>query len=180
MTGPGTRAAAGRTRAPRGRPRHTAGMANERWHAFFPRFYRALRLLDPAISRWWSRFGVGNTVVFEVPGRRSGRPRHVFLGLLTVRGVPYLGHPDGACAWTLNVDAAGRGRVLRHDRPAEDVRTVKLPHGPEREAVIRATFRQHPFPGNVIYWLAKHHVRATGTYYRLEPPQRNDPAAGRR
>lgn len=143
-------------------------MANSRWHAFFPRFYAALRLADPAISRWWSRFGVGNTVILEVRGRRSGRPRRVFLGLLRAGDSAYLGHPDGTCAWTLNLDATGRGRVLRHDRPPADVQLVKLGHGPERDAVVRATFRQHPFPGNVIYWLARHHVRATGTFYRVE------------
>ena len=37
--------------------------------------------------------------------------------------------------------------------------------------MIRATFRQHPFPGNVLYWLARRHVRAVGTYYRIEPAQ---------
>ena len=44
---------------------------------------------------------------------------------------------------------------------------LRLPAGDEREAVIRLTFRQHPFPGMLLYWLSRDHVRATGRYYRL-------------
>ena len=139
-----------------------------RWHAFFPRFYAALRLLDPVIAAWWRRFGVGNTLVLEVTGRRTGTPRRVFLGLLVVGGRRYLGHPDGTCAWTANLDAAGGGRLLRRDRTPERVTASRLPAGPEREAVIRSTYRQHPFPGAVLYWLARRHVLAVGTYYRIE------------
>ena len=29
------------------------------------------------------------------------------------------------------------------------------------------TFRQHPFPGTLLYWLSRDHVRVTGRYYRL-------------
>jgi hypothetical protein len=143
--------------------------ANDGWHAFFPRFYAGLRLLDPLISTWWRRFGVGNTLVLEVAGRRTGIPRRVFLGLLVVGERRYLGHPDGACAWTRNLDAAGGGRLLRPGRVPERVVSSPLPAGPERDAVIRATFRQHPFPGNVLYWLARRHVLEVGTYYRIEP-----------
>jgi hypothetical protein len=138
------------------------------WHAFFPRFYAALRLLDAPLATWWGRFGIGNTVLLVVRGRRTGVSRRVFLGLLAVRGRRYLGHPDGACAWTHNVEAAGSARLVYADRSAEPVRVSLLPHGPERDAVIHATFRQHPFPGNVLYWLARRHVRAVGRYYRVE------------
>jgi hypothetical protein len=48
------------------------------------------------------------------------------------------------------------------------VRTVLLPVGEERSDAIQATFSQQPFPGNVVYWLARRHVRAVGRYYRLE------------
>ena len=139
------------------------------WHAFFPRFYAALRWLDPLIAAWWRRFGVGNTLVLEVAGRRTGIQRRVFLGLLVVGDRRYLGHPDGSCAWTLNLDAAGGGRLLCPGRAPERVAASPLRAGREREAVIRATFRQHPFPGNVLYWLARRHVREVGTYYRIEP-----------
>ena len=151
------------------RPAGNGRRVSDPWHAFFPRFYAGLRWLDPLIAAWWRRFGVGNTLVLEVMGRRTGVRRRVFLGLLVVGDRRYLGHPDGACAWTRNLEAAGGGRLLRPGRAPERVAASPLPAGPEREAVIRATFRQHPFPGNVLYWLARRHVRAVGTYYRIEP-----------
>ena len=142
---------------------------DDAWHGFFPRFYRFLRVLDPLITRWWRRFGVGNTVAFVTTGRRTGQRRTTFLGLLRVGDHEYLGHPDLPCAWTLNLDATGHGVIERSGRLPEPVVATLLPPGPEREAVIRATFRQHPFPGNVIYWLARRHVRAVGRFYRIEP-----------
>ena len=39
----------------------------------------------------------------------------MFLGLLRVGGRRYLGHPDRACAWTLNLDAAGGGELEARD-----------------------------------------------------------------
>jgi hypothetical protein len=48
------------------------------------------------------------------------------------------------------------------------IRAVLLPPGQERSAVISAT-NQHPFPGNLVYWLARRHILAVGRYYRLEP-----------
>jgi len=41
--------------------------------------------------------------------------------------------------------------------------------GLERDAAVRATFRQHPFPGNALYRLAGRHVAANGVFFRLEP-----------
>lgn len=139
-------------------------------HAFWPRWYRSLVWLDPLISRIWRRFGLGNTVQVVIRGRRTGRPRSVYLGLLRVGDRRYLGHPDVACAWTLNLDAATEGEIRHHDGRRERFRAVPLDPGPEREAAIRATFRQHPFPGTVLYWLSRRHVRTVGRFYRLEPP----------
>ena len=55
--------------------------------------------------------------------------------------------------------------------------------GPERTAVIVATARQQPFPGNVVYRLARPHILAVGRYFRLDPPverlARVAPASGR-
>jgi hypothetical protein len=136
-------------------------------HAFWPRWYRALGRLDPLIERAWRRFGVGNVVRVVIVGRRSGQPRAIFLGLLHVGGRRYLGHPDIACAWTLNLDTAGGGELEGRDGRREPFTATLLPSGPEREAVIRATFRQHPFPGTVLYWLFRRHVRAVGRFYRI-------------
>ena len=138
-------------------------------HAFWPRWYRWLAHADPLIERAWQRFGIGNVVRVTVVGRRSGAPRSLFLGLLHVGARTYLGHPDVACAWTRNLDAAGGGEVEHHDGRRLRFDAALLSRGPEREAVIRATFRQHPFPGTVMYWLFRGNVRAVGHFYRLDP-----------
>jgi hypothetical protein len=139
-------------------------------HAFWPRWYRALARLNPVIERAWRRRGVGNVVRVSVTGRRTGRQRTLFLGLLRVGVGRYLGHPDVACAWTMNLDAAGVGELELHDGRRTPFRAVLLQPGPERDAVIRATFHQHPFPGNVAYWLLRANVRASGRFYRLSMP----------
>lgn len=105
----------------------------------------------------------------EIVGRRSGQVRPVLLGLLVVDGRWYVGHPVGETAWTHNLDAAGEAVVVLPRRRRVSVRSVPLPHGPERDAAIRATFRQHPFPGNLMYWLSRRNLAAVGRYYRLEP-----------
>ncbi len=139
-------------------------------HAFWPRWYRALSWLDPLIERAWVRAGIGNVVRLTVTGRRSGQPRSVFLGLLRVGDRRYLGHPDIACAWTRNLEAAGEGILEGRTGQRTPFRAVLLAPGPERDAVVRATFHQHPFPGNVLYWLLRTHVAASGRFYRLEAP----------
>ena len=146
-------------------------------HAFWPRWYRWLARADPLIGRAWRRFGVGNVVRVTIVGRRSGVPRSLFLGLLRVGDRAYLGHPDVACAWTHNLDAAGVGEVEDHDGRRHRFDAALLSPGPEREAVIRATFQQHPFPGTVMYWLFRGNVRAVGRFYRLDPFEPIDAAA---
>jgi hypothetical protein len=136
-------------------------------HAFWPRWYRNMARLDPLIERAWRWFGVGNLVRVVVVGRRTGRPRVVFLGLLRVGSRRYLGHPDVACGWTRNLEAAGAGELEQRDGGREPFAATLLPPGPERDAVIRATFRQHPFPGGPLYWLLRGNVHAVGRFYRL-------------
>lgn len=105
----------------------------------------------------------------EIVGRRSGQVRPVLLGLLVVDGRWYVGHPVGETAWTHNLDAAGEAVVVLPRRRRVSVRSIPLERGPERDAAIRATFRQHPFPGNLMYWLSRRNLAAVGRYYRLEP-----------
>jgi hypothetical protein len=127
-----------------------------------------LARLDPLIERVWRRTGLRNTVQLVTIGRRTGLERRSFLGLLRLRDRRYLGHPDLPCPWTLNLEAAG-GAVMRfRDGQAVRFRAVLLEPGPERDAVIRATFRQHGFPGGVIYWIFRRHLFAVGRFYRLE------------
>ncbi len=114
-------------------------------------------------------FGLADTAELVVSGRRSGRPRSILVGLLVVDGAWYAGHPNGHSEWTQNLEAAGVAEVRRADLGRVRVAAERLPHAEERERVIAATWRQHPFPGNVFYWLARRHIRAVGTYYRLAP-----------
>ena len=141
-----------------------------RWRLFFRALYRLLRAVDPLLRWWWrsGALGLSRSVDVRVPGRRSGRTRSVLVTLLTVNGLGYIGHPDGPAPWTRNVDAADSFELGFADGRRSRVRASRLGPGPEREAVIRATWTQQPWPGDIIYSLARRHVRETGVYFRLE------------
>ena len=47
------------------------------------------------------------------------------------------------------------------------VRATILPAGELRDRAILAT-GQHPFPGNVVYRLARAHIRAEGVFFVIE------------
>jgi hypothetical protein len=143
---------------------------SRRWQLAFRALYRVLRWLDPLLRAWW-RLGLpplGRSVVVEVAGRRTGRSRTVLVTLLVVDGTAYVGHPNGDTAWTRNAESAGEV-VLRDatGRPTPR-RVVRLRAGPERDAVIRATRSQQPFPADLMYSLARRHITAVGVYFRLE------------
>ena len=138
------------------------------WYRSFRVLYRILGWLDPVLRSAHHAYGIGNFVELRVPGRRSGRPITTLLGLLRTDGQIYLGHPNGDCAWTRNLEAAGGGELILRGLPPVEIRAVRLAAGTEREAAIRST-GQHPFPGNAIYRLGRRHVLAAGTYFRLEP-----------
>ena len=138
------------------------------WSLIFRGLYRMLAWLDPLLRSAHQAYGIGNFVELRLPGRRTGRPITTLLGLLRSGGQIYLGHPNGDCAWTRNLEAAGGGELILRGLPPVEVRAIRLALGAEREAVIRST-GQHPFPGNAIYRLGRRHVLAVGTYFRLEP-----------
>ena len=141
------------------------------WRIAFRVLYRFLRLTDPLIR---SALAVGTPgldgiVRITVPGLQTGRPRRTLLTLLTVGDRWYLGHPNGDAAWVRNAEAAGWLEVDPPPAAGPRVAVRRLPPGPERDAVIRATWTQQPFPGNVIYRAARRHIAAVGVYFRLEP-----------
>lgn len=139
------------------------------WHWLFRFFYRVIRIADPAIRagmRLTPRF-LPRAVELDVAGRRSGRTRRVLVTLLTVSGGRFLGHPNGPTAWTMNLEAAGTAGLTLRDGTVQRVIVIRLRAGPEREAVIQATWSQQPTPANLVYWLARGHVRRVGVYYRL-------------
>ena len=141
--------------------------ASRAWRRYLRFQYRVIRLLDPLISPWWRGYGLGNVVELRVVGRRTGRPRRVLLGLLQAGGHWFLGHPNGDVAWTLNLEAAGRAELVLSWPTAIPIRATRLPAGELRDQAIRATSQQ-VFPGNIVYRLARRHVRAVGTYFLIE------------
>jgi len=141
------------------------------WTIGFRVFYRWLRLIDPLIRSWIAAGSPGLDGVIELRyvGRRSGRARRVLVTLLTVDSRWYVGHPNGEAGWVRSIEAAG---VVDVDPPGADgsrLAVRRLAAGPERDAVIRATWTQQPFPGRLVYRAARRHVAAVGVYHRLEP-----------
>ena len=120
--------------------------------------------------------GFGNLVVLRVRGRRSARERALPVGLLSVAGRWYVGHPSGDTAWTLDLREAGHAEIQSARQPATTVCSTVLAPGRERDAVVRASFRQHPFPGNALYRLSGRHVVATGVFFRMDvaEPRQDD------
>jgi hypothetical protein len=145
-------------------PLHTRGGVAAWWRSW----YRLLRLVGRPLMWLTRRHGFGNLVVLHVVGRRSGRDRSLPLGLLTVGDGRYVGHPSGDTGWTLNLRAAESVEIEGARLGQHRVRAVVLSRGAERDAVVRATFRQHPFPGNALYRLAGRHVFENGVFFRLE------------
>lgn len=137
------------------------------WRRYLPIQYRLIRLLDPLVRSQWRAFGLGNVVELRVAGRRSGRIRTVLLGLLEAEGRWFLGHPNGDVDWTRNLEAAGTADLAFHGRPTLTIRATRLPNGYLRDRAILAT-RQHVFPGNIVYRLARRHIRAVGTFFEVE------------
>lgn len=125
--------------------------------------------LQPIVRPWVERVGLGNVVELVVAGRRTGRRHVVLLGLLQVDGERYLGHPNGQANWTRNLDAAASATLVSTHQPPVEIHADLVPPGEERNRVVVATWSQHVFPGNVIYWLARRHIFAVGRYYRIRP-----------
>ena len=138
------------------------------WGGIWRAFYALLRFTDPWIRSMWRRGRLGITVSISVRGRRTGRQRTVLVGLLRVDDTLYVGHPNGDAGWTRNLEAAGTAEVQPWRGPPVQVRSSRLPDGPERDAVIVATADQQPFPGNLLYRASRSHILAVGTYFRLE------------
>jgi len=141
------------------------------WSLVFRGSYRMIRVIDPMVRSLVANGlpGLGRIVDVRTVGRRSGRPRSILVTLLTVDGRSYVGHPNGPAPWTKNVRATGWVEVDPAVPAGARCAAVEVPAGAERDAVIRATWRQQPFPANVLYRAAAGHVAAVGVYFRLEP-----------
>jgi hypothetical protein len=153
------------------------------WDLVFRAGYAVIRRLGPLVMAAIDANLPGFRGFVELPlrGRRTGRSRPAVLTLLVVDGRWYVGHPNGRADWTYNLEAEATGadaegpggedaeiEMIGAGRPAVRVRPVRLDPGPERDAVIRATARQQPFPANLLYRAARGHILRVGVYYRLE------------
>ena len=141
------------------------------WSVAFRVMYRGLRLLDPLVRSWLAGGspGLDGVVQLRYVGRRSGRPRRTLVTILDVDGRWYVGHPNGSAQWVRNIQAAGVVEIEPAGALGSRFAVVRLEPGAERDAVIRATWTQQPFPANHLYRAARRHVAAVGVYYRLEP-----------
>lgn len=146
------------------------------WSIVFRVSYRVIRVVDPLVRSGVANGlpGLAGIVEVRTVGRRTGRPRRILLTLLRVGDARYLGHPNGDASWIRNALAAGWVEVDPPARTGPRHRVARLEPGAERDAVIRATWAQQPFPANVLYRLARRHVAAVGVYLRLDPVAAGD------
>lgn len=144
-----------------------APRASRACRVYFRAQYRLIRLMGPLVGAFWRGYGLGNIVELRVAGRRTGQPRRILLGLLRAHDRWFLGHPNGDVAWTRNLEAAGVAELSLSWPSAIPIRATRLPDGELRDQAILAT-SQHVFPGNVVYRLARRHVRAVGVYFLIE------------
>lgn len=131
--------------------------------------YGLIGFLDPLIRSAWLASGLGlrNVVELRVAGRRTGTYRRVLLTLLRDGDQWFLGHPNGDVAWTRNLQAAGTADILFRRSPLVTVAGRRLEPGALRDRAIAST-GQHPFPGNLIYRLAREHIRAEGVFFAID------------
>ncbi|HEX2756613.1 MAG TPA: hypothetical protein VHM48_14185 [Candidatus Limnocylindrales bacterium] len=113
--------------------------------------------------------GLARVVELRYVGRRTGRTRRTLVTLLSHDGTWYVGHPNGEAGWVRNAEASGWVDVEPPGPLGPRFSVQRLDDGAERDAVIRSTARQQPFPANLLYRAAQRHVAAVGVYHRLEP-----------
>jgi hypothetical protein len=104
-----------------------------------------------------------------IASRRTGQERCVLVSLLRVNDAWYVGHPNGdSAAWVRNLRNAGSAMVRFRDGREVRVTPLELIPGPERDRAIEAAGEQ-PAPAGQLYRRARGHVRAVGSFFRLDP-----------
>lgn len=139
------------------------------WRLIFRAAYALIRLIDPILRWLWLSNRLGITSRLTVRGRRTGRERAVLVGLISVDGSWYVGHPNGEVAWTVNLQEARAARIAPAPEAEIEVAARPLEASAERDAVIVAAGQQQPFPANVLYRAARRHILSDGRYFRLNP-----------
>jgi hypothetical protein len=155
---------------PRG-PRTYVDLGNPFWRVIWRMGYVVVRRSGRLVRLFVviGAPGYDNEIVeLRLVGRRSGRPRPVLLTLIRFDGAWYVGHPNGPRAWLANLAAADSVVMSLPKSGSVRVRGVALRLGRERDAVIRQTAFQQPWPGSMLYRAAQRHILRAGIYYRLE------------
>lgn len=132
--------------------------------------YRFIGFMDPLIRASWRASGLGlrNVVELRVVGRRSGVYRRILLTLLRDGDQWFLVHPSDDVNWTRNLEAAGTADLAFRGLVPVSVQARRLEPGELRDRAIRSTGQQ-PFPANLIYRLARAHIRAVGVVFAIDP-----------
>jgi deazaflavin-dependent oxidoreductase (nitroreductase family) len=140
------------------------------WRRALPIMYAVIGFVDPLVRASWRASGLGlrNVVELRVAGRRTGAYRRVLLTLLRDGDQWFLAHPNGDVKWTRNLEAAGTADICFRGLTPVAVRARRLEPGELRDRAIRST-GQHPFPGNLVYRLARAHIRAVGVVFAIDP-----------
>lgn len=140
------------------------------WRHALPVMYSFIGFMDPLLRLSWraSGLGLGNVVELRVAGRRTGAYRRVLVTLLRDGDQWFLAHPNGEVNWTRNLEAAGTADIAFRALTPVAVRARRLEPGELRDRAIRST-GQHPFPGNLIYRLARAHFREVGVVFAIDP-----------
>lgn len=131
--------------------------------------YGFIGFMDPLIRASWqaSELGLRNVVELRVAGRRTGVYRRILLTLLRDGDQWFLAHPNGDVHWTRNLEAAGTADIAFRRSAPVAVRARRLEPGELRDRAIRST-GQHPFPANLVYRLARAHIRAVGVVFAID------------
>ncbi|HMC39060.1 MAG TPA: nitroreductase/quinone reductase family protein [Acidimicrobiales bacterium] len=88
--------------------------------------------------------------VLEVPGRKTGLPRHVPVNLLAISGQEYLVAPRGETEWVRNVRAAGGRLTLIKGRRRMAYAAVELADEAKPE-LLRAYLRKWKFEVGMFF-----------------------------
>ena len=147
-----------------------APRASRFWRRALPVMYAVIGFMDPLLRTSWRASGLGlrNVVELRVAGRRTGAYRRVLVTLLRDGDQWFLAHPNGDVDWTRNLEAAGTADIAFRGLTPVAVRCRRLEPGELRDRAIRST-GQHPFPGNLVYRMARAHIRAVGVVFAIDP-----------
>ena len=139
---------------------------------FWTTVFRLLFLTTPnrLVGVVRRRLGIGPVEEVVIRGRKAGADRHLFLVVARTDDGWIVGHPNGERAqWVRNLEATGSADAIDRFGASNPVRATLLLPGPDRDAAIDEQARQQVPGPRLLYRLARHHIRAGGAIFRLDP-----------